>query len=97
VNRALPQRDRRDRGSNPRWAPGSPGSLPGPIRLVGRVAATASPTRNRHCCATVGPRAFGGRACQSMFRGCAASGKARHVSAGRARKEGGVRCYLLMR
>jgi hypothetical protein len=69
VNRAVPPRDRRDRGSNPRRASGSGRIVPGTRRLVGGIEAAASPIRNGQCCATVGLRAFGARVCQSVLGG----------------------------
>src|ERR1700694_3082233 len=63
----MPQRDRRDRGSNPRRESRSPGALMGALRLVGGIEAAASPTRNGHRCATVGPRAFVARVGQSTL------------------------------
>jgi hypothetical protein len=62
VNRKVPQRDRRDRGSDPRWEYGLARSRPGVGGLVGGIETTASPIGNGPRCATVGPRALGARA-----------------------------------
>ena len=88
MNRTLPPGDRGHRSPDPGRASGPPGSLPGALRLVGGTAAAASPIRNGHRCATVGPRSFGARAVPARVE--ESSRKARHGSAGRARKEGGV-------
>jgi hypothetical protein len=69
--------------------------------------ASASQIRNGHRCVTFGPRSFARRRRGVSARAAVTwasqavigsrSRKARHGSAGRAWKEGGVRCYLLMR
>ena len=87
MNRALPQRDRRDRISDPRWASRSGRVVSGAGRLVGGVKATASAIRKGHRCATVGARAFEARVCQSVLG--AGLEAARPARACRAGQEGG--------